>query len=536
MFVLFLNNKSKKCGVYQYGIRLFNILKKSEKINYLYEEIETYEDYDNITKNVHLSAVFFNYHSHTTMNWLNNNNIKKNFLNIGLQHDLEEYNFFDVIVRLDTTLIEEIPKKYNIPRPIYEDIDVLLKDHICKTTTFHTFVNETLDNIPIFGSFGFPCHRKGFDKIIEFVNNNFDHAIIKFLLPYNNSTDFNYATSVINHIHSINRKPGIKLMITNEFVENEDILFFLKSNTMNIFMYDGSHPNSGVSSVIDYALSVKKPLAITDSHWFRHIYNDDICIYKNDIHCILKNSLTHVNKMCQLFSNENLINKVDGIIYYNLIQGIIPLGGNASRMNNLPKFLLPCKINSTLLDNTVDIFHKNGIFNIISGLSDNNYSILKNNNKFNKTILNTKTMAETVYHLVNNDNCKKNLLIMPDTYFSVKDEIIKMVNILDKNDIVVLLWKIKDYQIGKVGQCKVENGFVTDVIDKNINCDYEYFWGSIAWNSTMNKLINPTWETIGDLIKKAIELNIPVSCVISDGFYYDCGTYQEYFKMIKNET
>ena len=219
------------------------------------------------------------------------------------------------------------------------------------------------------------------------------------------------------------------------------------------------------------------------------------------------------------------------------IQGIIPLGGNATRMNNLPKFLLPCKVNYTLLDNAIDIFNKNGIFNIISGVSETNNYILKNNNKINKVVVKTKTMAETVYNLVNIENkSKKYVLIMPDTYFSIKDEINDMMNALNTYQIVVLLWKIKDYQIGKVGQCKIENGFITDVIDKDVNCDYEYFWGCIGWNSSLNKYINPGWETIGDLIKKAIELEIPVGAIIcNDSYYYDCGTYPEYFKMIKNE-
>jgi len=198
---------------------------------------------------------------------------------------------------------------------------------------------------------------------------------------------------------------------------------------------------------------------------------------------------------------------------------------------------LPCKVNYTLLDNAIDIFHKNGIFNIISGVSETNNYILKNNNKINKVVVKTKTMAETVYNLVNIENkSKKYILIMPDTYFSIKDEINDMIYSLNTYQIVVLLWKIKDYQIGKVGQCKIENGFITDVIDKDVNCDYEYFWGCIGWNSSLNKYINPGWETIGDLIKKAIELEIPVSAIIcNNSYYYDCGTYPEYFKMIKNE-
>ena len=79
------------------------------------------------------------------------------------------------------------------------------------------------------------------------------------------------------------------------------------------------------------------------------------------------------------------------------IYGIIPLGGNATRMNHLPKFLLPCKIGVSLLDNTVSTFKTNNITQIISGVSKSNYDLLQNNSEFEKHIVDTKTMAQTVY-------------------------------------------------------------------------------------------------------------------------------------------
>jgi hypothetical protein len=224
------------------------------------------------------------------------------------------------------------------------------------------------------------------------------------------------------------------------------------------------------------------------------------------------------------------------------IFGIIPLGGNATRMNNLPKFLLPCNIGFTLLDNTINTYQNNNINNIVSGLSETNDYIVKNNNKMEKIVVNTKTMSETVYQIMQYIDDKynyenyKNILIMPDTFFKIKDEIANMKEMLHTYDIVVLVWKIKDYQIGKVGQCKIINNKLVDVIDKDANCNYEYFWGSIGWNSNMNKHITPNWETIGDLLKKAIELKIEIFTIICNSNYYDCGTFSEYFTMIKNET
>ena len=89
-----------------------------------------------------------------------------------------------------------------------------------------------------------------------------------------------------------NIKSGIKLIITTSFFSIEDILYFLKSNTMNIFLYD-KMDGRGISSVIDYALSVDTPLGISDSYMFRHIYSDDICLYKSSIFNCFQKSLTH---------------------------------------------------------------------------------------------------------------------------------------------------------------------------------------------------------------------------------------------------
>lgn len=319
MNVLFLNHKIKECGVYQYGLRLFEILKKSEKFNYIYNEIDNYEEYFNLINSNKYVAIFYNYHF-MTMNWLTSNNISSNILNIGTQHDLQEYHFFHITVRLDTTLKEIMPNKYNIPRPIYENVDEILSKYKGVSDEFNKMVEYKEDNVPIFGSFGFARTGKGFDKIISLINDNFDNAIIKFLIPKARFLDSNLVSHIMNECFSIYRKKGIKLLITNEFVENEDILYFLKSNSMNIFMYDNSFPNSGVSSVIDYAISVKRPIAISDSHWFRHIYNDEICLSKRNINYIYENSVQYINKITEQFSNQNLINKIEGIISNNIIQ------------------------------------------------------------------------------------------------------------------------------------------------------------------------------------------------------------------------
>jgi hypothetical protein len=176
-------------------------------------------------------------------------------------------------------------------------------------------LDNEINNTHVFGSFGFGFEFKGFDKIVDLITKNYDTAIIKFVIPtafFDPHAQTRY-TTLYNQCMAKNTKPGIKVYITNEFFTNTDLLHFLASNTANIFLYDMLKGRS-ISSAVDYALSVKKPLIISDSHMFRHIYNDSICPYKTPIRECIKNSQSILDKYCDEFSNINLINKVNNIM------------------------------------------------------------------------------------------------------------------------------------------------------------------------------------------------------------------------------
>lgn len=308
--VLFINHKIKKCGVYQYGTRLYDILKKSKGINYIFCEVENYHEYIYQLSLFNYDIILYNYHPQI-MGWLNSSNIQKKIKNIGLQHDLDENDIFDITLRLDPTLIER-ENRYNIQRPIFENIDNILIQNKVNSQEFAHFLNYNEgSNVPIFGSFGFCFERKCFHKIIEVVCQNYDDAIIKLVIP--NPDTCPSDPDVIRKCLNTVTKPNIKLLIYTDFIEENDLLKFLNSTSMNIFLYE-SHPNAGVSSVIDYALSVKTPIAICESSWFRHIYSDNICIDKTNIKDIFHNSKIVCDNIRDKFSNKNLIQTVNKII------------------------------------------------------------------------------------------------------------------------------------------------------------------------------------------------------------------------------
>ncbi len=313
--VLFINHKIKKCGVYQYGTRLFNILKKSVAINFIFCEIENYDEYLKLLENNQYNALFYNYHP-CIMNWLNSNNIQRKVKNIGIQHDLTENDIFEITLRLDTTLPER-ENRYNIPRPIFENVDELLKNYVPCSKEFEEFLNYNEGpDVPIFGSFGFIFNRKRFHKIVEVVCNNYDNAIIKLILTHADTAPSQM--EVIEHCNNSLTKTNIKLMITHEFIEELDVLKFLTVNTMNIFMHE-THPNAGVSSVPDYALSVKNPIGISNTSWFRHIYSPEIDVEITPINESILKGKSISEKYRDEFSNTRLIEKINTIIINEIL-------------------------------------------------------------------------------------------------------------------------------------------------------------------------------------------------------------------------
>jgi len=182
-----------------------------------------------------------------------------------------------------------------------------------------------------------------------------------------------------------NIKPGITLMITHDFFSNEDVIRFLNSNTINIFLYD-SLPNSSLSSVIDYALSVDKPIGISNSHMFNHIYSDEICLYKTTITECIKNS-SCLDKFREQYSHKNVINKFIQIlnlrgIFYNSKKALCSIWEsgfmcyNALNKSNL--YTLTYSEEQQYIDNNYDFLVVNQHPNV------NNWMTEEMINSFNK--------------------------------------------------------------------------------------------------------------------------------------------------------
>lgn len=305
MLIIFINSVHQECGVYQYGLRLAKALHNIVK----YFEVDSYDTYANIVQIYNPDVVVFNYHS-SPMSWLNASNIIRSVKseipsvktggsyakNYGILHE-SPTDMFDVYLDIDPDVVN------GLPRPLFYHVPTSIK-----TPELEMFITYNKGpDVPIFGSFGFGFANKGFDKLIKLVNDQYDKAIIKLVIPLGHYCTEAALEETLTHCHSVPRKPGIELLITNEFFDNDDVLYFLQSNTMNIFAYDRME-GRGISSTIDYALSTNVPIAITNSYMFRNIYDDCICVDKHPLEYI-KTQLPYLSQFKEKYSEYNIQQK-----------------------------------------------------------------------------------------------------------------------------------------------------------------------------------------------------------------------------------
>ena len=228
---------------------------------------------------------------------------------------------------------------------------------------------------------------------------------------------------------------------------------------------------------------------------------------------------------------------ISDIINQTLV--ILPECGDATRIGNIPKFLLPVSNNTSLLKNILEILINNNIKNIWISTQPQYGQILYNYTKefeyVNIKLNITKTMSETIkdYEKIKQPYT---LMYIPDTYITDKDIANKMLQELSNNniDVIVAVWKIKKYQYGKLGQVLLdENDFVLKVSDKDKTCTYEYAWGAIGWKNDYWKYIISDTNHIVYGLNHAIENGLKIKAIIMEGEYYDCGTINEYLLACK---
>lgn len=217
--------------------------------------------------------------------------------------------------------------------------------------------------------------------------------------------------------------------------------------------------------------------------------------------------------------------------------GILPAAGTASRFSGLPKFLLPVS-DGTLLGVHCERMIRSGVDFVAIGASNDTVDLIHRYSP-QKTIVykGGETMAETVINARSFADDEPVLFGMPDTYWASPLMYLAIRDLLSKCDVAVACWKIRPEQRGKLGQCDVIDDYVVHrVIDKDPDCRYSWAWGAIAWKPAFWDFIKPTMSTVGKALQSAIDAGLQVRASTTTGDYFDCGTFDEYARCIRETT
>ena len=168
----------------------------------------------------------------------------------------------------------------------------------------------------------------------------------------------------------------------------------------------------------------------------------------------------------------------------------------------------------------------NDTIEFIKHLVKNNLDGIKDK-IFVKLVGSTKTMNETVIKCLEDEVFNFVVMGMPDTV--VENISTRMIQIPDI-EVGVNLWKIRQTQLGEVGQCKVNDGYVIDIVDENKECEYNYGWGVVVFKPNFMKYMSIDDLHTGCSMRRFLNDNgnNRITYQIMNGLYFDCGTIQGY--------
>ncbi len=306
MNIFVVNHSVENCGVYQYGKRVGSILEKSNNNKFIYLEIDTENEFRENLKKYSPEIIIYNYLS-GTMPWMNESIAKelrsKNIRQLLLVHNVNYDTFFDYYLHQDPDYpTDDI--NFSICRPLFE---------------YHPQKIVSNSDVLKIGSFGFGFRVKYFDEICRVVNEQFYGRKVEINLHLTHShfcQNSNDIQAIKHECLSRLTNSNIKLNMTHQFLSDDEMLDFLYENDLNIFFYQDYPSYNGISSTIDYALSVKKPIAICKSRMFSHIMNvrPSICVEDNYLIDIINNGFAPLESKYESWTNNKFIDRIESII------------------------------------------------------------------------------------------------------------------------------------------------------------------------------------------------------------------------------
>lgn len=326
--VLFVNHKNSRCGVYEYGRNVYRCIKESKAFDFIYVEAGSFGELLKSIKKYKPKVIIYNYML-STMSWSYLKTPVKNvYLNrfydipviqIGMIHSVEQFvadeatgrkrfvtrqdynKLFDYYIAPDPTLLLKNPLVYKTGRPLmrYEN-------------------KFPLPTVPTFATAGFAKKSLNYIAFIQKVQNEYDEAVIKINIPKGDFTEECFQQIKRQLMENVT-KEGIRLEVTRNFFSTKELLDFLAQSTANFYVYaNGARRKRearGISSALDNALSVRRPVIVSNDSMYKHILTElDVDIDRHSIHEIIDGGFVKFETLYRAWQPECMLWEYERIV------------------------------------------------------------------------------------------------------------------------------------------------------------------------------------------------------------------------------
>lgn len=281
--IALISGPVRNCGIHTYASCVHEILQHSTKYNFYFFEVYSGQQFLEAVDHYNIDAVIYNWHP-AIMPWCTSNFTSqiteiKQFLILGheLYDQTQQFSNIAAYLTIDPTLPVDQNSFPGI-RPI----------------TYYPEIQYHKPEGPLkIGTSGFGHYKKGFTRLVQLLNEQFPQEPIELNVHFSvghfvDPSGGAARQAVADAAGNINS--NIRLNVTHQFFEKQQLIQWLNNNDINVYCYDYYH-GPGVSSSIDKAIAAKKPFAVNDSNYFKHVRKDIIDLNKTPIREIINNGI-----------------------------------------------------------------------------------------------------------------------------------------------------------------------------------------------------------------------------------------------------
>jgi hypothetical protein len=271
-----VNSTETECGVYQFGHNLYHVFEKyPSKYEFSYFTTASMQELEVAIRRIDPAVIIYNYHP-WTMRWLD----------VGIKQMFFHQKHVAIIHEETKAGVPSNARLYPFTYSIRQDPtgEEAHNVYVPKARNIFNYTNTfDLPEIPTIGSFGFAWEDKGFHTLVSRVIQEYDEAVVRLHLAKSHYGDpaGHHARNMADRCTALTKGTNITIEASFDWKPVPDLLDWLAQNTANAFFYDRKE-GRGISGPLDFALSVKRPIVLTKSYMFKHLWGVSPSIFIED--------------------------------------------------------------------------------------------------------------------------------------------------------------------------------------------------------------------------------------------------------------